>query len=154
MTIQIGTPTELSATEELSAIEAEASLPKETPGSESMLLYNNPEPDPTEESWQALKRQVSTFFAKLPDSLSHFFQQNRRLLLTLGWIVLGFLGIRLLFSALDTIDDIPLIAPTLELIGLLYVGWFVYRYLIRASDRQELVQMIDRLKTEVIGSKG
>jgi CAAD domains of cyanobacterial aminoacyl-tRNA synthetase len=147
MTTEIGQP------HEFDEVKAEIILPEETNGSESVMIYSTPEPDPTQESWQALKDQVLNFLTKLPASTSHFFQQNRRLLLTLGWVMLGFLSLRLLFSALDAIDNIPLIAPTLELVGLLYVGWFIYRYLIRVSDRQELMQVIDHLKSEVIGGK-
>ena len=146
MTTEIGQPNEFGE------VRTEVILPEET--SEPIVIQTSPEPNPTEESWQAVKQQTTNFFADLPDTLSNFFKDNQRLLLTLGWVLLGFLGIRLLFAALDTIDDVPLIAPTLELIGLLYVGWFIYRYLIRVSDRQELVQVIDRLKSEIIGGKG
>ena len=47
---------------------------------------------------------------------------------------------------------IPLIAPTLELIGIAYSGWFVYRYLLAADNRKELMQQIEILKNYIVGS--
>jgi len=49
------------------------------------------------------------------------------------------------------LNDIPLVAPTFELIGIGYSAWFVYRYLLKASTRQELTNEIATLKSQVIG---
>ncbi|WP_243903127.1 CAAD domain-containing protein, partial [Aetokthonos hydrillicola] len=49
--------------------------------------------------------------------------------------------------------DIPLVAPTFELIGIGYSVWFVYRYLLKASTRQELTDEIAGLKTQVVGDE-
>ena len=48
-------------------------------------------------------------------------------------------------------NDIPLVSPTFELIGIGYSVWFVYRYLLKASTRQELTHEISTLKTQVVG---
>jgi hypothetical protein len=52
---------------------------------------------------------------------------------------------------LGAINEIPLLAPTFELIGLIYSGWFLYRYLLKASNRQELFQDINSIKDQVLG---
>jgi hypothetical protein len=53
---------------------------------------------------------------------------------------------------LNAIDDIPLVAPLLKIIGLVYSVNFIWRYSLRARDRKELMQKIDRTKAEILGS--
>jgi threonine/homoserine/homoserine lactone efflux protein len=60
--------------------------------------------------------------------------------------------VKVTLALLDALDDIPLIAPTLELIGLAYTTWFVYRYLLSAASRQELSQDFQNLKEQVFGT--
>jgi hypothetical protein len=57
-----------------------------------------------------------------------------------------------ILALVDAIDDIPLVAPTLELIGLGYGIWFVYRYLLQASSRRT-IEEIKTLKERVLGTK-
>ena len=52
---------------------------------------------------------------------------------------------------IDALNDVPLLAPTFELIGMGYTAWFVYRYLLKASTRQELVQEFKSYKEQVTG---
>jgi hypothetical protein len=40
----------------------------------------------------------------------------------------------------------------MELVGLTYTGWFVYRYLLFKSSRKELVEDIEELKRKVTGA--
>ena len=54
---------------------------------------------------------------------------------------------------LDALNGIPLVSPTFELIGIGYSAWFVNRYLLKASNRQELAQEIQGLKQQVVGSQ-
>jgi CAAD domains of cyanobacterial aminoacyl-tRNA synthetase len=81
-----------------------------------------------------------------------FFNTYRQLFVALGVVFLGIISLKLLVSALGAIDDIPLISPLLKIIGLGYVVWFVWRYLVREQDRQELLEAIDRTKAEIFGS--
>ena len=106
-----------------------------------------------EESWRSIQAQASTFFANATSSITAFFKNNRSLLTTLGWVFLALLGMRLLLGALDAFDDIPLVSPLLKLIGFVYVVRFVWRYLLRKRDRQELMQSINRAKGEIFGGQ-
>merc|ERR1712093_688106 len=57
-------------------------------------------------------------------------------------------------STIDgAVNNIPLFPKLLELIGLSYTAWFVYRYLIFKTSRQELVQDIEELKKKVSGDQ-
>ncbi|KAI3784048.1 hypothetical protein L1987_43140 [Smallanthus sonchifolius] len=63
------------------------------------------------------------------------------------------LGVWLSSTVLDTINGVPVIPKFLELVGLGYTGWFVYRYLLFKSTRKELADDIEALKKKIIGSE-
>jgi hypothetical protein len=60
--------------------------------------------------------------------------------------------VKVTLAVLDAIDDIPLLAPILQLVGIVYSGWFVWRYLLKDENRRELLAEIDALKAQVFGS--
>ncbi|KAL4324182.1 hypothetical protein GQ457_11G001560 [Hibiscus cannabinus] len=49
------------------------------------------------------------------------------------------------------INSVPLLPKVMELVGLGYTGWFVYRYLLFKSSRKELATDIDQLKKKIAG---
>ncbi|PHT36015.1 hypothetical protein CQW23_23715 [Capsicum baccatum] len=51
------------------------------------------------------------------------------------------------------VNSVPLLPKVLELVGLGYTGWFVYRYLLFKSSRKELAEDIEELKKKVAGSE-
>jgi hypothetical protein len=54
-------------------------------------------------------------------------------------------------AVLDAINDIPLLAPVFELVGIGYTAWFVYRYLLKVETRKELATEFESLKGQVVG---
>lgn len=96
--------------------------------------------------------RVSKFLTGLPEYLSEFFGEYRRPLITLGLLFGGILAVKMTLALLDAVDDIPLLAPILQLVGLGYSAWFVYRYLLKASTRQELGQELGDLKDQIVGN--
>lgn len=106
----------------------------------------------TDRPWQEWVKPITDFLSQLPYYITQFFSDYKQPLLTLGLIVAGIITVKVTLALLDAINDIPLLAPILELVGLGYTGWFVYRYLLKASDRQELIAEFNKLKTQVIGS--
>ncbi|XP_042461750.1 protein CURVATURE THYLAKOID 1A, chloroplastic-like [Zingiber officinale] len=50
------------------------------------------------------------------------------------------------------INSVPLLPKVLELVGLGYTGWFVYRYLLFKESRKELASDIEDLKKKIAGS--
>ncbi len=103
--------------------------------------------------WQEYGERIATFIQSLPTYVSNFFGSYKGPLGTIGAILLAVITLRLTLALLDAIDDIPLIAPTLELIGLGYTGWFIYRYLLSAASRKELAQEYENLKKQVLGTE-
>jgi hypothetical protein len=107
--------------------------------------------DQSQEQWQEVVEKVSEFLSDLPQYLSSFFGEYKRPIVTVGLIFAAIISVKLVLAVLSAINDLPLLAPLFELIGLGYSAWFVYRYLLKASDRQELVQDFNALKEQVLG---
>lgn len=107
----------------------------------------------TDEQWQRVGTQISVFLAELPDYIGRFFNDYKQPIITVGLLLTGIITVRVILAILDALNDIPLLSPTFELIGIGYSAWFVSRYLLKASQRQELAQEIQNLKQQVVGSQ-
>lgn len=103
--------------------------------------------------WQKYGEKIGEFLQSLPNYLGRLFNENKSLLGVLGIFLGALIAVKLTIAILSAINDIPLIAPTFELIGFGYTAWFVYRYLLRASNRQELSEEIKSFKQQVLGAK-
>lgn len=101
--------------------------------------------------FQDIKDQVMTILSELPAYVSNFFADYQKPLITVGLILAGGISIKVLLGVLGALNDVPLVAPVFELIGMGYTGWFVYRYLLKASNRQELLTEVDAFKEQVVG---
>ncbi len=110
-------------------------------------------PAQSQDEWLKYGEQISSFLATLPEYLGSFFNQYKQPLVTVGLIVGSIVAVKVLLAILDALNDIPLVAPTFELIGIGYSAWFVYRYLLKASTRQELTGEITILKSQVVGKE-
>ncbi len=110
--------------------------------------------EPSSETVEQMKRvtaQVVDKLGYLDKYFGEFFQEYKRPLIALGLFFGLFLAIKLTLAVLEAINDVPVLAPMFELIGLLYSGWFVYRYLYKASNRSELASEMNALKEQVLG---
>ncbi|KAL8232103.1 hypothetical protein R6Q57_001881 [Mikania cordata] len=63
------------------------------------------------------------------------------------------LGVWLSSTVIEAFNGVPVIPKFLELVGLGYTGWFIYRYLLFKSTRKELADDIEALKKKIIGSE-
>lgn len=107
----------------------------------------------TSAEWQKYGEKIGKFLQDLPSYIGRFLSENQSLLGILGVFLGALIAVKLTLAILGAINDIPLIAPTFELIGFGYTAWFVYRYLLRASNRQELSEEIKSLKQQFLGAK-
>ncbi|XP_024401345.1 protein CURVATURE THYLAKOID 1C, chloroplastic [Physcomitrium patens] len=67
---------------------------------------------------------------------------------------LGFAGLIGLWATnglINAIDKLPIIPDLFEIIGILFSGWFIYRYLLFKPDREELLKLIDEQKAKITG---
>lgn len=116
------------------------------PGAVTVLL---PASTASSGQWQQIGEQLAEFFAELPAYLLAFFRE--RPLTSFGLVIGAAVAVKLTLAVLDALNDIPLVSPTFEVIGIAYTTWFIYRYLLKAANRQELSEEIKSLKTQVLG---
>jgi CAAD domains of cyanobacterial aminoacyl-tRNA synthetase len=54
---------------------------------------------------------------------------------------------------LSALNEIPLVEPLLELVGLGYTAWFVVRFMLKSEKRQEFYAKFADTKESVLGKK-
>lgn len=109
--------------------------------------------EPPATQFEEIKAKVVEVLAELPAYVSAFFGEYQKPIITIVLIIATIVMIKVLFAVIDALNDIPLLAPTFELIGMIYSGWFIYRYLLRASNRQELSQEFQAFWQQIAGGK-
>lgn len=102
--------------------------------------------------WQQQVQPVFDVIAKLPNYIGQFFADYQQPLLVILLFIVAFITVKVTFAVLGAINGVPLLSPVFELVGLGYTGWFIYRYLLRASTRQELSSEFNNLKAQVVGN--
>jgi hypothetical protein len=152
--MQISSPSKLmeGKMQEQESVETksnEATMPEIN--SQSGTITKLQPPMESQEQWQQYVGVVSNFLGTLPDYVGTFFNKYKQPLVSIGLIVAALVAVKVVLAVLDALNDIPLVAPTFELIGIGYSVWFVYRYLLKASTRQELTGEISTLKSQVMG---
>ncbi|MBD2102130.1 CAAD domain-containing protein [Leptolyngbya sp. FACHB-261] len=98
-----------------------------------------------------LIRELLAPFAYIPEGLSHVVNQYKTPLTVFALVLVLTPVLSILSAILGVINSTPLLAPTFELVGASYTVWFVYRYLLFASNRQELNSNIRSFKNQVLG---
>ncbi|MGB5963197.1 MAG: CAAD domain-containing protein [Coleofasciculaceae cyanobacterium] len=106
---------------------------------------------PSNEQWLLVGYRISAFVEKLPGYFSYFFDAYKQPLIVIGSIVGVFVAFKLMLALVSALNDLPLIAGFLELVGLAYATWFVYRYLISTESRQELSAKFQEIREYVLG---
>jgi hypothetical protein len=122
------------------------SVNTETPGTA-------PASEEINQQLQAVLDKASGILANLPDYVTDFFKEYKRPLVTVGLILAAFISVKLLLALLSAVNEVPLLAPTFELVGLGYTAWFVYRFLLKDANRQELTENFTSLKDQVLGKR-
>ncbi len=105
----------------------------------------------TDQPWREWVEPVMDVLAKIPDYVGEFVNNYKQPLITIGLFIASIIAVKVTLAILDAINDIPLLSPILEIVGLSYTAWFVYRYLWKASNRQELMTEFDALKNQIFG---
>jgi alpha-beta hydrolase superfamily lysophospholipase len=125
-------------------------LNAEQPGKIIVTTSDNPSSD---QAWQEWVQPATDFLAKLPDYVGNFFSSYQQPLITVGLILGGIVTVKVTLALLDAVNDVPLLSPFFEVVGIGYTGWFIYRYLLKVETRQELSQEIEAIKAQVLGKK-
>jgi len=120
-------------------------------GGENRNVPKIPAADKSVSQWQEILKQIMEFLGKLPDYLGGIFNNNKRGLINLILILSAFVTVKVVIALLDAVNDIPLLQPIFELIGLFYSLWFAFRYLLKFDTRQELFQKFNAFKQRSFG---
>lgn len=110
-------------------------------------------PPSDEPSWQEWVAVIREFISKAPEQVASFFAENKKPLTNIVLISAAAITVYITLTIVDAIDNVPLIAPILELIGLGYSVWFIFRYLLKASTRQELFAELNSFIEQISGDK-
>lgn len=86
--------------------------------------------------------------SKSPRSVAY-----RKAAITVGYLFLLLILARILLAVVGALDGLPLVAPTLQLIGLSYTGWFIYRFLSTTELRQELNEYVSQIQRQISSRK-
>ncbi|MEM7065887.1 MAG: CAAD domain-containing protein [Cyanobacteria bacterium P01_B01_bin.77] len=97
--------------------------------------------------------KIASVLGDAPQYVVEIFNEYKRPLTVIGLVFGGLIAIKMMFAILAAINDIPVLAPTMELIGLIYTGWFIYRYLLKANNRSELLSSLGDVKDQITGNK-
>ncbi|WP_373479550.1 valine--tRNA ligase [Geminocystis sp.] len=87
----------------------------------------------------------------LPDQVSGFIRKYQQPFTLLSIIFITFVVLQLITSILTAIHDFPLLAPFLQLLGLLYGLWFTYQNLLFAESRGKTFGRLNNFKQEIFG---
>jgi CAAD domains of cyanobacterial aminoacyl-tRNA synthetase len=120
---------------------------------ESANLAMLPPANNSNSQFNQIGDKISDFFQKLPSYLSQFYSEYKLPIISFALLVAGVTALKILVAAIDAINDIPLVSPLMELIGIAYTAWFTYRYLLKASTRQELVAQLNSIKKQFMGAE-
>ncbi|MDZ7956419.1 MAG: CAAD domain-containing protein [Aulosira sp. DedQUE10] len=97
-------------------------------------------------------RKTAEFLERLPENIASFVNEYKFPVISFAVLVAAVIALRILLAITDAIDDIPFLASFFQLVGFSYVIWFVSRYFIKASTRQELAGEIESTKQQIADS--
>jgi hypothetical protein len=98
-------------------------------------------------------KQSADILTEVPAYLGQIYGEYKSAINTIALFVGILVGAKLTLAVLSAVNEIPLLAPTFEIVGIGYTVWFVWRYLLQASTRNELTSEIDGLKSEIFGNQ-
>jgi len=114
------------------------------------------EPLDNGESTTELKAMLSKgveVVSNLDMILGNFFSEYKQLIVSLGLVFGAIISVKLTLALLGALNEIPLVEPILELVGLGYSVWFVTRFMLKSEKRQELYSKFTDTKDQVLGKK-
>ena len=91
--------------------------------------------------------------SNLDTILGNFFNEYRQLIISLGLGFGSIIAVKLTLALLSALNEIPLVEPILELVGLGYTAWFVTRFMLKSEKRQEFYAKFSETKDSVLGKK-
>jgi isoleucyl-tRNA synthetase len=100
-----------------------------------------------EKIWQTIVEVLSDY----PDYVGKFFTEYQRLLVMVMLVAIASLALYITIAVINTLNEIFLAEGFFKSVGLGYLIWFAYRYLLKAATRQELSELIGYWTEEILG---
>ncbi len=129
-------------------------LKNEIPGldsTESQTLAKLPSTDTSDNQLGMIGTKISQFLAEIPQDLNKFYSAYKTPLIGIAALAASIVTLKVVLAMLAAVNDIPLVSPIFELIGIGYTGWFVFRYLLKAPTRKELTEEVTSFKKQIMG---
>ncbi|MDF5721027.1 MAG: CAAD domain-containing protein, partial [Rhizonema sp. PD37] len=126
-----------SVVNEIADIKTEQSMVLETSNEENINSVVNEIADKT-----------SYTDTKLP--ATNLFDEYKSLIISIPLIIASIITVKIILAIVEAINDIPQINSVINLAGIGYAGWFVFRYLLKASSRQELGEQLNSIQKEIV----
>ncbi|WP_414574102.1 CAAD domain-containing protein, partial [Nostoc sp. CCY 9925] len=120
---------------------------------ESSKFDSQPLPLPTNQPLpqsQQIGSKFSSFLEQFPKYLGRFSTEYQLPIICFTTIIGATVAVKLVLAVLDVLNEIPQLNLVFELTGIGYVTWFIFRYLLKASTRQELATHIISMQKEII----
>lgn len=140
-----------TVTETVAETVAKVATPVVEIKTESGPLATMPQLPESTSEYQQVIDQVMSYIST--DSIGKIYQQYKQPITTLGVILGAIITLKVTLAVIAALNEVPLLSPTFELIGMGYSTWFLYRYLLRAETRAGLTEEFNGLKEKVLGSK-
>ncbi|XP_027168103.1 protein CURVATURE THYLAKOID 1C, chloroplastic isoform X1 [Coffea eugenioides] len=98
--------------------------------------------DTSDESSTSLVKSVQSVWEKSEDRIA---------VIGLGFSAI--VGLWAIVNFVSAIDKLPLIPTALELVGILFSSWFVYRNLLFKPDREEFFRSANKSLSDILGGR-
>lgn len=99
--------------------------------------------------WQQIVEKLTDFSEQFPEYLGKFFNEYQLPIFYFASIIAATIAVKIVLAVLNVINEIPQLHLVFELTGIGYAIWFVFRYLLKASTRQELAAQIRSIQKEI-----
>lgn len=99
--------------------------------------------------WQELLDRLNGWLGE--GRARELWQQSQRPLKALAAALALLLVLRLLGSVLGALDGVPMLPRLLQLVGLIWIGLYSSRHLVRSDSRQQLVAKVEGVWSSVVG---
>ncbi|MEH1807016.1 CAAD domain-containing protein, partial [Nostoc sp.] len=99
---------------------------------------------------QQIGGKISAFLEQLPKYLGSFSTEYQMPIICFATIITATIAVKIILAVLDVINEITQLNLVFELTGIGYLIWFVFRYLFKASTRQELAAQISFIQKEIV----
>lgn len=106
-----------------------------------------------QQKWEEAGENLAQLLLVWLNRLQQIYQEHKKTIIRTGLVLALVPFLAILFTVLAVINLIPFVAPALKLIGFGVTIWFIYRYLLLAAKRQELLQKVQVLKVRILGQE-